>query len=99
MTDGATAAYYDAARQFLMIEGVIARDVASIPVAPRPKRRSLAAAFDGLGGNTTLGIHLSVMPPGARRTAIATSTRRSRPTPRPTATSPGSPAGPSCCRS
>jgi gentisate 1,2-dioxygenase len=67
MTDAATAAYYDAARQFLMIEGVIARDVASIPVAPRPKRRSLAAAFDGLGGNTTLGIHLSVMPPGGEK--------------------------------
>lgn len=60
-------AYYDEARQFLVIEGVIARDVASFPLAPRPKRNSRAAAFDALGGNTTLGIHLSEVPPGGEK--------------------------------
>ncbi len=62
-----SGAYYDEARQFLIIEGVIARDVASFPLAPRPKRRSRAAAFDALGGNTTLGIHLSEVPPGGEK--------------------------------
>lgn len=60
-------AYYDEARQFLIIEGVIARDVASFPLAPRPKRNSRAAAFDALGGNTTLGIHLTEVPPGGEK--------------------------------
>lgn len=59
--------YYDEARQFLMVEGVIARDVATFPLATRPKRGSRAAAFDGLGGNTTLGIHLSEVPPGGEK--------------------------------
>ncbi len=62
-----SGAYYDEARQFLIIEGVIARDVASFPLAPRPKRRSRAVAFDSLGGNTTLGIHLSEVPPGGEK--------------------------------
>jgi quercetin dioxygenase-like cupin family protein len=60
-------AYWDEARQFLMVEGVIVRDIATIPVAERPKRNARAAAFDGLGGNTTLGIHLSVMAPGSQK--------------------------------
>jgi quercetin dioxygenase-like cupin family protein len=68
MTDLKQAgAYYDEARQFLMVEGVVARDMANFPAAPRPKRNSRAAAFDGLGGNTTLGIHLSVIPGGASK--------------------------------
>ncbi|HEX5466495.1 MAG TPA: cupin domain-containing protein [Candidatus Limnocylindrales bacterium] len=58
---------YDAARQFLMVEGVIARDIATFPLASRPKRRSRAAAFDGLGGNTTMGIHLSEVPAGGEK--------------------------------
>ena len=64
----ATGVYYDQARQFLMVEGVVARNIAEFPVAPRPKRQSTAAAFDNLGGNTTLGIHLSVVPPGGEKT-------------------------------
>jgi quercetin dioxygenase-like cupin family protein len=60
-------AYWDEARQFLMVEGVIVRDIATIPVAPRPKRNASAASFDALGGNTTLGIHLSVMAPGSQK--------------------------------
>ena len=66
--------YFDEARQFLMVEGVIARGIATFPLLPRPKRRARtaagdgpaprAAAFDSLAGNTTLGIHLSEVPPG-----------------------------------
>src|SRR6478735_6998932 len=76
--------YYDEARQFLMVEGVVARGIPTFPLMPRPKRRNRpegeerdaaaptgpvprAAAFDGLGGNTTLGIHLSEVPPGGEK--------------------------------
>ncbi len=65
--DRASGIYYDEARQFLMVEGVIARDIATFPLAARPKRSSRAAAFDSLGGNTTLGIHLSEVPPGGEK--------------------------------
>lgn len=74
---GGGSLYYDEARQFLMVEGVIARGIPTFPLLPRPKRRSRedgadgpaprAAAFDGLGGNTTLGIHLSEVPPGGEK--------------------------------
>lgn len=59
--------YYDEARQFLMAEGVIARGIPTFPLAARPKRNSRAAAFDALSGNTTLGIHLSEVPPGGEK--------------------------------
>ncbi|HVL53596.1 MAG TPA: cupin domain-containing protein [Vitreimonas sp.] len=69
--------YFDEARQFLMVEGVIARGIATFPLLPRPKRRARtaagdgpaprAAAFDSLAGNTTLGIHLSEVPPGGEK--------------------------------
>jgi quercetin dioxygenase-like cupin family protein len=59
--------YYDEARQFLMVEGVIARGIPTFPLAPRPKRDARAAAFDALGGNTTLGIHLSEIAPGGQK--------------------------------
>lgn len=69
--------YYDEARQFLMVEGVIARDIPHFPLLPRPKRANRgaegtgpaprAAAFDSLAGNTTLGIHLSEVPPGGEK--------------------------------
>jgi len=59
--------YYDEARQFLIVEGVIARGIPTFPLAPRPKRSARAAAFDSLGGNTTLGIHLSEVPPGGEK--------------------------------
>jgi quercetin dioxygenase-like cupin family protein len=81
--DRGSGMYYDEKRQFLMVEGVIARDIPHFPLLPRPKRRSRAegeardaaatgpvpraAAFDGLGGNTTLGIHLSEVPPGGEK--------------------------------
>ena len=74
---GAGGLYYDEARQFLMVEGVIARGIPTFPLLPRPKRRNRAdgaegpvpraAAFDSLGGNTTLGIHLSEVPPGGEK--------------------------------
>jgi quercetin dioxygenase-like cupin family protein len=66
-TTTTTGAWYDEKRQFLMVEGVVARNLASFPVVPRPKRNSLAAAFDTLGGNTTLGMHLSVIAPGGQK--------------------------------
>lgn len=59
--------YYDEARQFLIVEGVIARGIPTFPLAARPKRNARAAAFDSLGGNTTLGIHLSEVPPGGEK--------------------------------
>lgn len=74
---GGGALYFDEARQFLMVEGVIARGIATFPLVERPKRRARteagdgaaprAAAFDSLGGNTTLGIHLSEVPPGGEK--------------------------------
>ena len=62
--EGSGSLYYDTERQFLIVEGVIARGIPTFPLAPRPKRRSRAATFDSLGGNTTLGIHMSEVPPG-----------------------------------
>jgi quercetin dioxygenase-like cupin family protein len=62
--EGSGSLYYDNERQFLIVEGVIARGIPTFPLAPRPKRRSRAATFDSLGGNTTLGIHMSEVPPG-----------------------------------
>jgi quercetin dioxygenase-like cupin family protein len=69
--------YFDEARQFLMVEGVIARGIPTFPLVERPKRRARsdagdgppprAAAFDSLAGNTTLGIHLSEVPPGGEK--------------------------------
>ena len=74
---GSGSLYYDEARQFLMVEGVIARGIPTFPLLPRPKRSNRAdgrtgpapraAAFDSLGGNTTLGIHLSEVPPGGEK--------------------------------
>ncbi len=74
---GGGSLYFDEARQFLMVEGVIARGIPTFPLMPRPKRRNRAngadgpvphaAAFDGLAGNTTLGIHLSEVPPGGEK--------------------------------
>lgn len=63
----ASGLYYDEARQFLIVEGVIARGIPTFPLAPRPKRNARAAAFDSLGGNTTLGIHLSEVPAGGEK--------------------------------
>jgi Gentisate 1,2-dioxygenase len=74
---GSGSLYYDEARQFLMVEGVIARGIPTFPLLPRPKRSNRtdgatgpaprAAAFDSLGGNTTLGIHLSEIPAGGEK--------------------------------
>lgn len=64
---GGGGLYYDERRQFLIVEGIIARDIAHFPLAARPKRSSRAAAFDALGGNTTLGIHLSEVAPGGEK--------------------------------
>src|SRR5579859_5784464 len=58
---------YDVARQFLMVTGLVARRLATHELAPRPKRDSRAAAFDELGGNTTLGVHLSEIAAGGSK--------------------------------
>lgn len=58
---------YDADRQWLLVGGLVARQLAEHVLAPRPKRDSRAAAFDELAGNTTLGVHLSEIAPGGRK--------------------------------
>jgi quercetin dioxygenase-like cupin family protein len=58
---------YDADRQWLLVGGLVARQLADHVLAPRPKRDSRAAAFDELAGNTTLGVHLSEIAPGGRK--------------------------------
>ncbi len=58
---------YDEARQFLLVQGVVARQIPTHPLAARPKRNARAAAFDELSGNTTLGIHLSEIAPGGQK--------------------------------
>lgn len=67
MADEGRGVWYNAERQFLIVEGLIARDIAHFPLAPRPKRKARAVAFDSLAGNTTLGIHMSEVPPGAAK--------------------------------
>lgn len=70
MTEGLTVPpgmRYDERRQFLLPQGIVARNLAEHPLFPRPKRNSRAAAFDELAGNTTLGIHLSQMSPGGTK--------------------------------
>jgi quercetin dioxygenase-like cupin family protein len=60
---------YDARRQWLLPQGVVARDLARHPLFPRPKKnasgRSYAVSFDELAGNTLLGMHVSRLQPGA----------------------------------
>jgi quercetin dioxygenase-like cupin family protein len=63
-TEVASGMRYDEARQFLLATGLIARQLATHELAPRPKRNSRAVAFDELAGNTTLGIHLSEIAAG-----------------------------------
>lgn len=58
---------YDERRQWLLPQGIVARDVANHILFPRPKRDSRAAAFDELAGNTTLGVHLSQIAPGGSK--------------------------------
>lgn len=55
---------YDEKRDWLLPQGIVARNLAEHPLFPRPKRNSRAAALDELSGNTTLGIHLSQIAPG-----------------------------------
>lgn len=61
---------FDERRQWLLPQGVVARDLANHPLFARPKKdatsRSYAVAFDELGGNTVLGMHMSRLAPGAR---------------------------------
>lgn len=62
-------ARYDARRQWLLPQGVVARDLANHPLFPRPKKnasgKSYAVSFDELAGNTLLGMHVSRLQPGA----------------------------------
>ena len=75
MTDEGRGVHYNAERQFLIVEGVIARDIPSFPLAARPKRKARAVAFDSLAGNTTMGIHVSEVPPGGPEGWPSTSRR------------------------
>jgi gentisate 1,2-dioxygenase len=55
--------FYNAETQWLVVKGLIAKNLKTHPVQPRPKRGEfLAARFDDLAGNTTLGCHLGEMP-------------------------------------
>ncbi len=55
--------FYNTETQWLVVKGLIAKDLKTHPVKPRPKRGEfLAARFDDLAGNTTLGCHLGEMP-------------------------------------
>lgn len=57
------AMHYDAQSQWLTVEGMIAKDLLTHPLKPRPKRGNFfAARFDELSGNTTLGCHVGEMP-------------------------------------
>ena len=60
---------YDERRQWLLPQGLIARNLSEHVLFPRPKKnatgRSFAVAFDELAGNTMLGMHMSRMEPGA----------------------------------
>lgn len=54
---------YDAQSQWLTVKGMIAKDLKTHPLKPRPKRGNFSAArFDELAGNTILGCHLGEMP-------------------------------------
>ncbi|MFN8458392.1 MAG: cupin domain-containing protein [Anaerolineae bacterium] len=54
---------YNAETQWLTVKGMIAKDLKTHPLKPRPKRGEfLAARFDELSGNTTIGCHLGEMP-------------------------------------
>lgn len=54
---------YDAETQWLTVTGMIAKDLKTHPLKPRPKRGDFfAARFDDLSGNTTLGCHVGEMP-------------------------------------
>lgn len=60
---------YDARRQWLLPQGVVARNLAEHPLFPRPKKnasgKSYAVAFDELADNSLLGMHISRLQPGA----------------------------------
>lgn len=60
---------YDARRQWLFPQGVVARHLPSHPLFPRPKKnashKSYAVSFDELAGNSLLGMHVSRLQPGA----------------------------------
>lgn len=59
--------YYDEERQFLVVSGMVARQMGTHVLAPRPKRDSRAVTFDNLSGNTTLGMHLTEIAPGGEK--------------------------------
>lgn len=54
---------YDAESQWLTVKGMIAKNLKTHLLKPRPKRGNFfAARFDELSGNTTLGCHVGEMP-------------------------------------
>lgn len=62
-------ARYDEKRQWLLPQGLVARNLPIHPLFPRPKKnasaKSYAVSFDELGGNALLGMHMSRLEPGA----------------------------------
>lgn len=54
---------YDAKSQWLTVKGMIAKNLKTHPLKPRPKRGNFfAVRFDELSGNTTIGCHVGEMP-------------------------------------
>ena len=55
--------FYNKETQWLTVKGMIAKDLLTHPLKPRPKRGNFfAARFDELAGNTMLGCHVGEMP-------------------------------------
>jgi quercetin dioxygenase-like cupin family protein len=61
---GGSGIHYDVARQVVVVDGVVVRDLATFPLGARPHRAGRAAALDFLAGNSTLGLHLADLPAG-----------------------------------
>lgn len=60
--------FYDKERG-LHAHGIVARQVLTHPLAPKPGKSFDTCRLDELAGNTTFGIHLSEMGPGERKCA------------------------------
>ncbi len=50
--------HYSALRGGVVFDGVVVRDLRTLPLGPRPHRPGRAAILDFLAGNSTLGVHL-----------------------------------------
>lgn len=50
--------HYSGLRDGVVFDGVVVRDLRTLPLGPRPHRPGKAAILDFLAGNSTLGVHL-----------------------------------------